>query len=392
MVEKNIYLVKKLNPWMYEELLALSQHGSYTLILLQSGTRYSHTVFLEQLETLKASGVQVLVKPFKKTSILSILSFLWLGIEYIGFYRNKKSMAYGLRGIWHYVHLDKNVFTKSAQVHAQFATEASIVAYLLKRKFSSSISYSFTVHAYDIFFPNAWLRVLYKWSTYCITISNFNKAYLKNTYGMTDEKLLLSRLGVNKPVGEPEHIKKGEILHIGFLSWFVEKKGIFLLLEAVKSLVDQKAKVHLHLAGGGQLEAEVKAFIQDKQLTDHVSLCGIINGKEKDAFFKQLDLFVLPSIPVKNDMDGIPVVLMEAVSYGIPIITTAVSGVPEICINEQNGLLIESKDVEAIQNAIARFMTDKSLFDKCKKGALDMFAMYNLDKNITEKKQLIFPF
>lgn len=68
----------------------------------------------------------------------------------------------------------------------------------------------------------------------------------------------------------------------------------------------------------------------------------------------------MSSIALKNDLDGIPVVLMEAISYGLPIISTNISGIPEICINNYNGLLINEKSVNDIIQAIVFLYKEKA--------------------------------
>ena len=91
---------------------------------------------------------------------------------------------------------------------------------------------------------------------------------------------------------------------------------------------------------------------------------------------------------IKNDMDGIPVVLMEAVSYGIPIISTNISGIPEICINDYNGILIEEKSSTQIVEAIIKLYSENKLV-VMSKNALKIYEEYNLIKNTKSKIELI---
>jgi len=150
----------------------------------------------------------------------------------------------------------------------------------------------------------------------------------------------------------------------------VEKKGIFYLLEAIKLL--KNYNIELILAGDGPLKQKITQFIDKEKLTDIVTYIGKLKDCEKENFFKSLDVFVLPAITVSNDMDGIPVVLMEAISYGLPIISTNVSGIPEICKNNYNGFLIQEKNVNAIVNAITKLYNDKTLIKQFSINSLEL--------------------
>ncbi len=387
-MNNNIYLVKKLNPWMYEELLELSNYTSYTLVLLNHNVRYDRELLHQQIKTLEEKKVNVYTGPFLKWNFSRLFKFLFLLITHIFRYINKKSAAYGIRGIYYYVRLNKSLISEEAVIHAQFATEASIVAYLLKTVYSGNIRYSFTVHAYDIFFNNSWMPLLCKHAMDCINISEFNIQYIQSKFNVDKEKLVLSRLGV-KPVTTPQPIPFNEIFHIGFLSWFVEKKGIFLLLESLKELKARNKKVMLHLAGGGALEERIKLYIEENNLSDVIKWYGVIAGEEKVRFFNSIHVFTMPSLEVKNDMDGIPVVLMEAVSYGVPMIATRVSGIPEICIDGKNGILVQQNSVRSLTSAIEKMISDEILYETLRGGAIETFSRYNLEKNTKEKIKLI---
>ena len=110
-----------------------------------------------------------------------------------------------------------------------------------------------------------------------------------------------------------------------------------------------------------------------------VEFIGKVKGKSKDEFFRSLDTFVLPSISLKNDQDGIPVVLMEAVAYGLPIISTNVSGIPEICINNYNGYLIEERNVEQIYYSILKLAKQNN--EKIIANSLKLSEQYDIDVN-----------
>ena len=145
-------------------------------------------------------------------------------------------------------------------------------------------------------------------------------------------------------------------------------------------------KYELWLAGNGEEMDYIKSFITDNNLNEKVKILGRIRDQEKINFYTNIDLLVLPSIVVPNDMDGIPVVLMEAISYGKPIVSTDVSGIPEICINDYDGKLIQEKNVEELVDAIEKLADDADFRVKLSENSLELAKKdYDLEKNSQNK-------
>jgi glycosyltransferase involved in cell wall biosynthesis len=147
--------------------------------------------------------------------------------------------------------------------------------------------------------------------------------------------------------------------------------------------------VKLILAGDGPLKEEILSFVKMNNLDDCFDYVGRISGDAKKEFFESLDTFVLPAIQVHNDMDGIPVVLMEAISYGLPLITTNVSGIPEICTNEYNGFLIEEKNTQELLNAIVAIKSNEKLQKRFSKNSLTLSKEYDIEINSKIKLEML---
>ena len=114
-------------------------------------------------------------------------------------------------------------------------------------------------------------------------------------------------------------------------------------------------------------------------------LPGRLYNNSKNEFYKRCDLFILPSIKIKNDMDGIPVALMEAIFWGIPIVSTNISGIPEICITGETGLLIEQMSSDAIFSAIIKLKENTMLYEQCSRGAIAKSVEFDIYKNTVQK-------
>ena len=120
-----------------------------------------------------------------------------------------------------------------------------------------------------------------------------------------------------------------------------------------------------------------------------INYIGKVKGTDKINFYNSIDAFILPAISLPADQDGIPVVLMEAISYGKPIISTNVSGIPEICKNEFNGYLIPEKDTNSIVKSIVSIYNNETLRLRFANNSLKLGCQYNILVNSKSKLKLL---
>lgn len=365
-----------------DELKSFSSLTKYDLILLRRPEEF----YKETLEQLELNGVNIYIEPFvfnfllKKIAVIFKFFFLNLFNFDLGY-----NTVIGLKSMFWFLRLDLNLFSKESNIHAQFATQPAIVALLLKGYYSNKPLLSFTFHAYDIYFNNKWFKVLLKNCHKAFSISNYNIDYVQKKF-VTSDRIVLSRLGVFRDTFHKEDKKESDYFTVGLMSWFWEKKGIIYLLEAFVKLKEKGYEnIKLQLAGDGSLKDKFKLFIDENNLSNNVELIGKIKGQDKDNFYNSLDVFVLPSIELKNDQDGIPVVLMEAIAYSIPIISTNVSGIPEICIDDYNGKLIEERNVQKIADAIVEIYTNKDKRIEYAKNSYSLSKSYDIEINSKRK-------
>lgn len=385
MITNKKYLIKNITPWMIDELLAISEITKYDLILLREPKEF----FNEGLEQLSANDIDIFIKPFKYNylfkKLIIVIKFIFNNVSKFGFNYNG---VIGIKSILWFLKFDLNHISKNSNIHSQFATQASLLSLLLKKTFSEEPNISFTFHAYDIYFENKWFDLLVKNCYKAVSISNFNVDYVKKKYNSSGE-IVLSRLGVFRDKSPKKKINN-DVFTLGLLSWFVEKKGIEYLLEAL-TLIKEESKFDfkLFLAGDGPLREEIQNCINKNDLNGNVILLGKIKNEKKDDFFKSLDVFVLPSIKLNNDQDGIPVVMMEAIAYSLPLISTNISGIPEICVNNYNGLLIEERDSKKIADSIKFMMLNKRVMNQFSKNSYKLSEKYDIRINSKEKLNFI---
>jgi glycosyltransferase involved in cell wall biosynthesis len=158
-----------------------------------------------------------------------------------------------------------------------------------------------------------------------------------------------------------------------------------LLLDALRQLIDRGHNVRLRLAGNGPDEASLRAQAHRLNLVDCVVFEGAVNQDRIRSVYAQSDLFCLPSFA-----EGLPVVLMEAMSMGIPCVTTGITGIRELIHSGIEGLLVPPSDLESLVNALATLIDDESLRTyMVMNGRKRILNEYDLRTNV-EKLAAIF--
>lgn len=110
----------------------------------------------------------------------------------------------------------------------------------------------------------------------------------------------------------------------------------------------------LLIGGDGEIE-KVQQYIKDNKLDNVAEYIGWVSGEEKIKLLNEVDVFILPSYN-----EGLPISVLEAMSYNLPIISTTVGGIPEILKNEYNGFLINPGDLIALESAISTLINNPS--------------------------------
>lgn len=157
-------------------------------------------------------------------------------------------------------------------------------------------------------------------------------------------------------VPQPIKVKKKKSdnrLHLLFLGSITESKGIFDLLDVISNNKNVfEGKLCLHIGGNGKVD-KLTNLIEAKDLQDMVTYEGWADEKKKSFLFSLSDIFILPSYT-----EGLPVSILEAMSYGLPIIATRIGGIPDIVSENENGMLFEAGDKEAIEHILFQCLED----------------------------------
>lgn len=145
--------------------------------------------------------------------------------------------------------------------------------------------------------------------------------------------------------------RKDNKLHLMFMGEISMRKGGFDLLQAISDNKEYfKDKLLLRM-GGNEVDGDIKTFIRNHQLEDFVSYEGWISGEKKTECLNWEDVYILPSYN-----EGLPIAILEAMSYKHPVISTPVGGIPEVIQTKENGMLVQPGNKEEIAKAIAHYI------------------------------------
>lgn len=242
-------------------------------------------------------------------------------------------------------------------LHAHFASSATRVANLVWQLIG--VPYSFTAHAKDIFHeevnPNS-LRGKIRDAHFVVTVSRFNQAYLQQLAAgqPADVRCLYNGIDLSQFTPAAATRRSNLILSIGRL---VEKKGFDQLILACALLRDWGIDFCCEIIGKGEQQGVLRQLIADLELDGQVDLIGPRPQDQVVAAYQRAALFALPClVAADGNRDGLPTVLLEAMASGLPVISTNVTGNPEIVDQGINGLLVEPNDPLALAEGLARLL------------------------------------
>jgi glycosyltransferase involved in cell wall biosynthesis len=252
-------------------------------------------------------------------------------------------------------------------LHAHYAHGSTTVAWLASQ--ITGLPFSFTAHAKDVYSealnPAGLLRRKLLAARFTVTCTGVGAEHLRSIapeasvhvvyHGLADD--LQRNLDVGAEPGPPNG--KLRLLGVGRL---VEKKGFDTLVEACAALRREGIPFEATIAGpDGPHGQTVRERIAAFGLEDRIRLAGPMSQDELFGEYARADAFCLPCRIVGADRDGIPNVLVEAMAAGTPVLTTAISGIPELVTDDVDGLLVAPDDPGALAAAIQRLHADRAL-------------------------------
>ncbi len=216
-------------------------------------------------------------------------------------------------------------------------------------------------------------------NTEIIAITAFTKNYLVNNYLIPEDRIEVLYQGTNIDKFQVGEATKEESLRryplpnrkygpvLGLIGSFEERKGHVVLLKAIKRLKETSMPNILAMfVGKGPDEFKLKKYVDEFKL--HDSILFFPHTNEPNYVYEQLDMLVLPSLY----KEGLPNVILEAMSMGIPCIASRLAGTPELIHDNVNGFLLPPGNVELLASRIESLWSDKEKLKSFSKNAREL--------------------
>ncbi len=273
-----------------------------------------------------------------------------------------------------------------SHLHAHFASLPSTVAYF--SNLITQIPFSFTAHAKDIYvydMEEHLLREKLFAARFVVTVTDYNRAYLvENAPGLKSDAIKVIYNGVDierlNPDGRQDR-KPNHILAVGRL---VPKKGFGNLLDACRLLKDRGISFHCLIAGDGHEAEQLHRRQQELDLVNEVEFLGPKRQNEIIKLMHKSTILCLPcTIDADGNRDALPTVILEAMACGLPVVSTNLSGIPEMIDSGIDGSLVEPDDPVSLSDQLARLLSSEKLRKKLADGGLKKVASkFNLKTNV----------
>lgn len=267
-------------------------------------------------------------------------------------------------------------------LHAHFATIATRMAMTVS--LLTGVPFSFTAHAKDIFretVDRELFAELVRRAAFCVTVSDFNRKFiLDHTPGIAAEKVVRLYNGVDLAALQPGSERTTpEIPHIVSIGRLVPKKGFDHLLRALKTASDRGLRFRATIAGDGEAKDDLLRLRGELGLDSVVSFPGAMAHERILELLQEATLFALACVADGDgNMDALPTVLLEALALDLPIVSTRLTGIPEI-VGDGTGLLCEPGDDDAFAAALCamseRIRTGAQPAGACRRQAESRFDL-----------------
>jgi len=296
------------------------------------------------------------------------------------------------RDLYQALHLALQVRSKKIHhLHATFASDAATVARLAAR--FADIPYSVTARAKDIFHKSADLddlRSKFSDAAAVITISDYHVQYLRDTFGPLADRVqrIYNGLDLEEFPYSPPDQRAAVILAVGRL---VPKKGFDDLISACVLLAERGRQFQCRIIGAGPLWQELDAQIDRLNLRSRVGLVGPLPQQAIIEEMRNAAVLAAPCVIDKEgDRDGLPNVIQEALALGTPVVSTDVTGIPEVVRDGETGLQVPQHDPPALAAAIDRLLQNRDLRVQLAAGGRRLIeAEFDIRRN-TQKRRAIF--
>lgn len=343
----------------FEELL---KQGAITPAGGKTAQRSRRSIVVLATEAGGSGGVAAVISGYQKASLQEQWAMEHIVTHCDGSVGCK--LATGGRALFRYLSMLLHRQVAVAHVHT-----ASRMSFLRKSIFivlSKAFGIPVIVHLHGAEFDRFYrdevgavtrfaIRAVLRSADKVIVLSDYWRQFMSRVVDADRVVTISNAVALPQPGRDTPRSRRVAVLFLGRIG---DRKGFFDLLEAVARLVRNGHDIELLAAGDGEV-ARAAAEVSRLGIASRVHLLGWLNGPAKEDAMRRADVFCLPSYA-----EGLPMALLEAMSVGMPVITSPVGGVPEAVSDQEVGYLVPPGDVDALEAALRRLVTDPGLRQK----------------------------
>lgn len=271
-------------------------------------------------------------------------------------------------------------------VHIHSACHNSYRRKILLMRVASFLKYKIIFHLHGGAFENfsqeygrKKIRLQLEHCDRVIVLSSFWKNFLETSIGLQNVTI------INNIIPSPPEnftYRNNRKIHVLFLGALNHQKGIFDLLNVLAEYKNYfEEKLELHVGGNGEVK-RFQDFVKKHELTEMITFYGWVKDEQKKMLLSTSDIFILPSYA-----EGVPISILEAMSYGMPIISTNVGGIPSIVEDEWNGFLFTPGDLDTLYSILVKLSASVELRQKMGKRSYEKSLPYypaNVEKQLSD--------
>ena len=215
--------------------------------------------------------------------------------------------------------------------------------------------------------------------------------------GCSEQKIVVHRMGIDtgKFCYLPRKPVKDGKVRLLTVARLIEKKGVQYAVQAVANVLNRYSNIEYNIVGDGPAKNTLEGLIEELNVGNNVKLLGWRHQEEIIELMKHTDVFIAPSVVGGDgDEEGIPVVLMEALAQGMPVLSTQHSGIPELVQDGESGFLVPERNVEALADKLEFLIKHPEIWSEMgRKGRKHVERYFDIDKlnnRLVELYQLLY--
>lgn len=310
-------------------------------------------------------------------------------IKYVESYKDGRKFTKLLKAVTGYLHFSKVLFLEKIElvhIHSSFGPSfyRKLVFIYMANWFNKPVINHCHGADFDSFYINAsdrkkrMIERIYGKCNVIIALSDEWKERLSMI--VSPEKIIVIE---NYSTIHEDAIKykvnKEMTQQILFLGEIGQRKGCYDIPEVVEKVVEKFPDAKFVLGGTGDID-QVKNLLIKKGIEKNVLFTGWVRGQEKDKLLRESDIFFLPSYN-----EGMPMAILDAMGYGLPIVSTLVGGIPKIVKEGENGYLCKAGDTQALSNALIKLLNDEHACKRYSSSSGEIVKQkYSLDKHLNQ--------